>query len=226
MDYGPGDRRRRAAGGDARRARRRRIPRRRRRMSLLEIEHLDLRHGLLEAVRDCLARGRARARPSRWSARTAPARRRCCARSPEPTGPAPGTIIFDGATSRGCGAHRRVQMGIALVPEGRRLFAGADGRGEPARRRAAHAPRPLDRRDGDRGVPDARPPAPSAGRDALGRRAAGDRDRARADRQSAPAAARRGLARASRRWPSTPSTRSLATRDRRGRDDRSSSSRT
>jgi branched-chain amino acid transport system ATP-binding protein len=38
--------------------------------------------------------------------------------------PTAGRIVWDGATLEGLGAHRTVALGIAMVPEGRRLFAG------------------------------------------------------------------------------------------------------
>ncbi len=38
--------------------------------------------------------------------------------------PTAGRIVWDGAALDGLGAHRTVARGIALVPEGRRLFAG------------------------------------------------------------------------------------------------------
>ena len=38
--------------------------------------------------------------------------------------PTAGRIVWDGAALEGLGAHRTVSRGIALVPEGRRLFAG------------------------------------------------------------------------------------------------------
>jgi branched-chain amino acid transport system ATP-binding protein len=38
--------------------------------------------------------------------------------------PTAGRIMWDGAAVEGLGAHRTVALGIAMVPEGRRLFAG------------------------------------------------------------------------------------------------------
>ena len=38
--------------------------------------------------------------------------------------PTAGRIVWDGAAVEGLGAHRTVALGIAMVPEGRRLFAG------------------------------------------------------------------------------------------------------
>ena len=52
MDGGSRDRRRRARRGDAQRDRDRRIPRAGGRMTLLRVEAIDARHGLLQAVRD------------------------------------------------------------------------------------------------------------------------------------------------------------------------------
>ena len=63
-----------------------------------------------------------RARRSPSSARTAPARRRSCARSPAPTSLRPAGFVFDGDDVTRVRAHDRLRRGIALVPEGRRLF--------------------------------------------------------------------------------------------------------
>jgi branched-chain amino acid transport system ATP-binding protein len=38
--------------------------------------------------------------------------------------PAGGSVVFDGADVTAASAHRHVDLGIALVPEGRRLFTG------------------------------------------------------------------------------------------------------
>ena len=193
---GQRDRRRRAAGGDARRARRRRLPRRRRRVSLLEIEHLELRHGLLEAVRDfslSIAEGETVALVgANGAGKTTLLRAIAGAHRPSA-----GTITFDGGditrsarppsacgwASRSCprggGCSRRLTVEENLLVAAQRSRPGR----WTVETRA-------------RGVPDARASAPSARGDALRRRAAGDRDRPRADLQSAPAAARRGLARA------------------------------
>jgi branched-chain amino acid transport system ATP-binding protein len=38
--------------------------------------------------------------------------------------PTAGRIVWDGVAVEGLGAHRTVALGIAMVPEGRRLFAG------------------------------------------------------------------------------------------------------
>lgn len=90
-------------------------------MSLLEIEHLELRHGLLEAVRDfslsisdgeTVALVGANGAGKTTLLRAIAGAHRASA----------GTISFDGADITRIPAHRRVRMGIALVPEGRRLF--------------------------------------------------------------------------------------------------------
>ena len=107
-------------------------------MSLLAVENLCARHGLLEAVRDVslsAAEGEIVALVGANGAgkttllRTIAGSHRA----------ASGRISYDGADVAGTRANRRVHLGIALVPEGRRLFgnmtveenlkvAGANGR--------------------------------------------------------------------------------------------------
>ena len=92
-------------------------------MSLLELEHLELRHGLLEAVRDfslSIAQGETIALVgANGAGKTTLLRAIAGAHRPSS-----GTITYDGAEITRVAAFRRVQMGIALVPEGRRLFPG------------------------------------------------------------------------------------------------------
>ena len=90
-------------------------------MSLLEVEHLDLRHGLLEAVRDlslAIGEGETVALVGANGAGKTTLLR-ALAGAHRPSG---GTIRFDGADITRLRAHRCVERGIALVPEGRRLF--------------------------------------------------------------------------------------------------------
>ena len=90
-------------------------------MSLLEIEHLELRYGLLEAVRDfslSIAEGEIVALVgANGAGKTTLLRAIAGAHRPSA-----GTITYEGANITSVPAHRRVRMGIALVPEGRRLF--------------------------------------------------------------------------------------------------------
>lgn len=92
-------------------------------MSLLAVEQLDARHGLLKAVRnvdvhvgegEILALVGANGAGKTTLLRTIAGAHR----------PAGGRIIFDGRDVTVLRAHERVALGIALVPEGRRLFAG------------------------------------------------------------------------------------------------------
>ena len=80
------------------------------------------------------------ARSSRWSAPTAPARPRCCARS---RGVQPVTAGRDPLRRRSGSIavppHQRVALGIAQSPEGRQVFAPLDRRGQPAARRLSCA---------------------------------------------------------------------------------------
>ena len=90
-------------------------------MTLLEIDHLQLRHGLLEAVRDLsLAFGEGETVAlvgANGAGKTTLLRAIAGAHRASA-----GTISFDGVDITRVPAHRRVRMGIALVPEGRRLF--------------------------------------------------------------------------------------------------------
>lgn len=92
-------------------------------MSLLSVEHLDARHGLLHAVRgvsleisagEILALVGANGAGKTTLLRTIAGAHRASA----------GRIIFDGADVTAVPTYRRLRNGIALVPEGRRLFAG------------------------------------------------------------------------------------------------------
>ncbi|MDA8251609.1 MAG: ABC transporter ATP-binding protein [Rhodospirillales bacterium] len=92
-------------------------------MAILSVEALDARHGLLQAVRgvsltvaegETLALVGANGAGKTTLLRSIAGAHRARA----------GRIMFDGADITALPAHRRVQRGIALVPEGRRLFAG------------------------------------------------------------------------------------------------------
>jgi branched-chain amino acid transport system ATP-binding protein len=92
-------------------------------MTLLAVESLDARHGLLQAVRQVsltLNEGETVALAGANGAGKTTLLR-AIAGAHRPAG---GRIIFDGADITGVPAHRRVRLGIALVPEGRRLFSG------------------------------------------------------------------------------------------------------
>lgn len=92
-------------------------------MSLLMVEKLDARHGLLRAVRDVsleVAEGETLALVGANGAGKSTLLR-SIAGAHRPSG---GRVLFDGTEITSARAHRRVRMGIALVPEGRRLFGG------------------------------------------------------------------------------------------------------
>jgi len=108
-------------------------------VSLLAVESLDARHGLLQAVREVslsLQEGETVALVgANGAGKTTLLRTIAGAHRP-----AAGRLIFDGTDITAIPAHRRVRLGIALVPEGRRLFPGltveenlltAGGRGRP-----------------------------------------------------------------------------------------------
>jgi branched-chain amino acid transport system ATP-binding protein len=92
-------------------------------MSLCAVENLEARHGLLVAVRgitlgvnegETLALVGANGAGKTTLMRTIAGAHK----------PYSGTIIFDGRDVTALPAHKRVGLGIALVPEGRRLFTG------------------------------------------------------------------------------------------------------
>ena len=91
-------------------------------MSALAIEKLDVRHGLLQAVCEvsfAVERGETLALVgANGAGKTTLLRALAGAHLPHG-----GRILLDGADITRIPAHRRVGKGIALVPEGRRLFA-------------------------------------------------------------------------------------------------------
>ena len=92
-------------------------------MTLLGVEQLDARHGLLQAVRGVtfeVAAGETLALVGANGAGKTTLLR-TIAGAHKPTA---GRILFDGADVTAVPAYARLRRGIALVPEGRRLFAG------------------------------------------------------------------------------------------------------
>ena len=92
-------------------------------MTLLAVESLDARHGFLRAVRDItleVAEGETLAIVgANGAGKTTLLRAIAGAHKPSA-----GRISFEGAEITTLSPHRRVKLGIALVPEGRRLFTG------------------------------------------------------------------------------------------------------
>ena len=107
--------------------------------ALLQVSELDVRHGLLQAVRQVsfeLAEGETLALVGANGAGKSTLLRAIAGAHR----PAAGRLVFEGRDITAMPAHRRVKAGIALVPEGRRLFpnlsveenlrvASASGRG-------------------------------------------------------------------------------------------------
>jgi branched-chain amino acid transport system ATP-binding protein len=92
-------------------------------LSLLQIERLDARYGLLQAVREvslAIAEGEILALVGANGAGKTTLLRAIAGAHPA----IGGRLIFDGVDVTAFRAFRRVRMGIALVPEGRRLFDG------------------------------------------------------------------------------------------------------
>jgi branched-chain amino acid transport system ATP-binding protein len=90
-------------------------------VTLLQVDALDCRYGLLQAVRGVsfdIAAGETLALIGANGAGKTTLLR-AIAGAHRPHG---GRVIFDGTDVTGLPAHRRVALGIALVPEGRRLF--------------------------------------------------------------------------------------------------------
>ena len=92
-------------------------------MTLLAVEKLDCRYGLLQAVRGVsfeVGQGETVALiGANGAGKTTMLR--AIAGAHRPHG---GRVLMDGADITSMPAHRRVSRGIALVPEGRRLFGG------------------------------------------------------------------------------------------------------
>jgi branched-chain amino acid transport system ATP-binding protein len=92
-------------------------------VSLLEVRSVDAQYGLLKAVRGVsltIEEGETHALiGANGAGKTTLLRVIAGAHRP-----ASGSVVFDGVDITKISAHKRVALGIALVPEGRRLFPG------------------------------------------------------------------------------------------------------
>ena len=113
-------------------------------VALLELRDVEARYGQVRALRRRLARGRGGRRSWPCSARTAPARRRRCARSRARSSGA-ARSSFDGKRARPARAGGGREARRRARPGGPRHLLRAVGRGEPPARRL-HAPRLARRR--------------------------------------------------------------------------------
>jgi branched-chain amino acid transport system ATP-binding protein len=90
-------------------------------MSLIAVENLTCRHGLMVAVRDvsfALEPGEVLAVVgANGAGKTTLMRALAGAHAP-----AEGRIVYEGRDVTACSAHEKVRLGIAMSPEGRRLF--------------------------------------------------------------------------------------------------------
>jgi branched-chain amino acid transport system ATP-binding protein len=92
-------------------------------MSALQVENLDVRHGLLQAVRGvsfAVETGQTLALVGANGAGKTTLLRAIAGAHPLFAG----RVLLDGVDLGGTRPHERVRRGVALVPEGRRLFAG------------------------------------------------------------------------------------------------------
>jgi branched-chain amino acid transport system ATP-binding protein len=91
-------------------------------MSLLSVEDLEVRHGLLQAVRGVSLSAEPGETIALVGANGAGKSTLLRAIAGAPPRPSAGRVVFDGEDVTATRAHDRVAKGIVLVPEGRHLF--------------------------------------------------------------------------------------------------------
>ena len=89
---------------------------------LLRVNAIETFYGPIQAIRGVSAGGRRRARSSPCWAPTAPARPRCCARSPASSTRNAARCVFEGRDIAHMPPDQVMRLGICHVPEGREVF--------------------------------------------------------------------------------------------------------
>ena len=108
---------------------------------MLSVREVDVSYGHVQVLFGVSIAVRA-ARPSRCSAPTARASRRCSRAASGLLAPERGAIVFDGDDISGLPPHRIAARGLVHVPAGHSVFPDAHGRREPPHGRVALPSRP------------------------------------------------------------------------------------